>query len=765
MRHCPICRGQFADSQLACPADGSPTAPTPAPSDPLIGRMVGSYRVTKLLGRGGMGAVYAAEHPSIGSRVAVKFLYAQFAQDSGVATRFFNEAKAANIVRHDNIVQTVDYLYIDDTTPCLVMEYLDQGYLLTELARSPQPLSVVGPIVLQICDALAAAHDRGIIHRDLKPDNVYLTVRDRRRHFVKLMDFGIAKVASADRPDRGGTQTGTIIGTAGYMSPEQALGNVNDVGPASDLYSLGALMYRLAAGALPFEGAFATVVAAHVSKEPRPPSQLVSGIPPAYEKIILRCLAKRPADRFADARELGAAIQQVMATLSISTELPLARESSATVAESASGVAPSAASASRSAGTGRSASQDSRLITALRADHVRIIELLNSLKGRTNLDEDARRTLKEAHVTLLAHAKIEDEQLYPVLREHAEKDTRFRSVMSLLARDMDETTEHVMGFFDRCSALESGDADLFESELEVVSAILMARLWKEENALFSEYDKIKGKLDPVKLLEELQAGHVFFADLFEKARGCANAREARATLFAAREPLLAHIELEDREFHPLLRKHAESDTKLKRTLSLFAKDMEDVSAYALEFFERCAGDELSDEDLASECERVATILMARLWREENVLFPEYKKLAKLGRKRTLLDELRDDHRALAAALEALRAVDVTTPKGKDKALEVRRAIVEHLEKEDKAFYPILRRAADKDDLLRHTLEVFDKDLDAVSRDTLASFEQATVAGCRETDFAHAHGALTAILKVRMRREEEILFPKLPAQRA
>ncbi|MFN7134626.1 MAG: serine/threonine protein kinase, partial [Myxococcales bacterium] len=232
-----------------CPEDGSTTSQKGAKKaekvDPLIGRMVGSYKLVRVLGKGGMGAVYAGEHPAIGSKVAVKFLHPQYAEDKQLVTRFFNEAKAVNLIKHDNIVQVLDYNFLDETTPYFVMEFLDQGYSMSALQNQAHPLELTAPIFLQVADALSAAHATQIIHRDLKPDNIFLTVKNHRKHFVKLMDFGIAKLVSEDQSK---TQTGVVMGTPAYMSPEQAGGKVNEIGPASDIYSLGIIMYQLATG-------------------------------------------------------------------------------------------------------------------------------------------------------------------------------------------------------------------------------------------------------------------------------------------------------------------------------------------------------------------------------------------------------------------------------------------------------------------------------------------------------------------------------------
>src|SRR5229473_2741711 len=191
-RTCPDCHNTYDDDVLHCPEDG--VSLTDGIADDLIGHAVGSYRVVKLLGKGGMGSVYMAEHPAIGSKVAIKFLHPQYSHDEKIVDRFFNEARAVNVIGHDNILKILDLDVTDDNRHYFVMEFL-HGRPLQSLLKGggPVPLQVSGPIVLQVCDALGAAHEAGIVHRDLKPDNVYLIALKGKKNFVKVVDFGIAK--------------------------------------------------------------------------------------------------------------------------------------------------------------------------------------------------------------------------------------------------------------------------------------------------------------------------------------------------------------------------------------------------------------------------------------------------------------------------------------------------------------------------------------------------------------------------------------------
>ncbi len=321
MRVCTVCGGRYGDDVSSCPDDGAKTLPeAQAPVDPLIGRTVGSYRIEKLIGKGGMSIVYQAVHPAIGSKVAVKFLRDQFATDHTIVSRFFNEAKAVNVINHDNIVRILDFNLLDGNKPFFVMELLGQGLELSKLARRPLSLEVAGPIVLQVCDALAAAHAQGVVHRDLKPDNIFLSERSGRKHVVKLMDFGIAKLIGGDQRH---TSAGMVIGTPNYMSPEQASGKVVAVDGRSDIYSLGVVMFQLATGRVPFVGdSYAETLVKHLTVLPPRPRDLNPNIEPAYERIILKCLAKDPLERFQTARALEEELGGLLASLGLSIDPP-----------------------------------------------------------------------------------------------------------------------------------------------------------------------------------------------------------------------------------------------------------------------------------------------------------------------------------------------------------------------------------------------------------------------------------------------------------
>ena len=310
------------------PEDAVVGAPPEEEVDELIGRSIGSYVITKPLGKGGMGAVYAAEHPVIGSKVAVKFLHPQYATDKKIVDRFFNEARAVNVIGHDNILKIIDLNVTEDNRHYFIMEYL-VGRALQKLVEDgePVPLSVAGPIMLQFCEALEAAHSHQIYHRDIKPDNVYLIVHKGRKNFVKVVDFGIAKLTDAGGQSTGQTQTGMVMGTPAYMSPEQAGGMTNRIDARSDIYSTGVLMFHMATGKLPFPGSsFGEVLIGHLQLPPPNPRDLCPEIPAGYEAVILKALAKQQDARQQTMKELEAEIRAVMDAEGISAELPLADE-------------------------------------------------------------------------------------------------------------------------------------------------------------------------------------------------------------------------------------------------------------------------------------------------------------------------------------------------------------------------------------------------------------------------------------------------------
>jgi tRNA A-37 threonylcarbamoyl transferase component Bud32 len=280
----------------------------------VIGQLFGNYRALSLLGEGGMGAVYLAEHPAIGRQVAIKVLHRELIRDFQHVRRFVNEARAANTIRHPNIVEILDAGTTETGTPYLVMELLAGESLGDRLSRKRLELGEALDIVRQTASALHAAHRQGIVHRDLKPANLFLAqdARGGGREQVKVLDFGIAKLQTGRPADQVKTQSGMMLGTPTYMSPEQCLGT-RHVGGRSDLYSLGVILYEMVCGAPPFSAdAWGALVNMHVNQAPAPPRSLAPDLPEVVEAIILKALAKNPDDRFDTMADLQAAIEAVV---------------------------------------------------------------------------------------------------------------------------------------------------------------------------------------------------------------------------------------------------------------------------------------------------------------------------------------------------------------------------------------------------------------------------------------------------------------------
>ena len=265
----------------------------------MIGTSIGNYQIQRLIGEGGMGKVYLAVHPGIGRQAAVKVLTPSDAADPQIVSRFITEARAANAIRHPNIVDIYDSGVLDNGTPYLVMEYLEGEMLTQALARGPLPLEDAIDWGCQIAEALAAAHALEVVHRDLKPDNLFLVADPRRlgKKQVKVLDFGIAKLQRRTFDQVHKTRTGALLGTPLYMSPEQCM-SMKDIDARTDIYSLGVILYEMVTGRRPFdsEGVYA-LISMQISEPPALPTTYRLDLPHDLEAIILQALAKAPAAR------------------------------------------------------------------------------------------------------------------------------------------------------------------------------------------------------------------------------------------------------------------------------------------------------------------------------------------------------------------------------------------------------------------------------------------------------------------------------------
>jgi serine/threonine-protein kinase len=290
----------------------------------LIGRTIaGKFVIEELLGAGAMGAVFRARQVALEKTVAIKVLHGEHAHDATFAARFQREARAASRLNHPNSMQVIDFGVEPDGLLYIAMEYL-HGRTLHRLLREewPLPAARVADILMQTLAALAVAHDTGIVHRDLKPENVMVlhgTDDDgRTKDIVKVCDFGIAKITDS-RAYKGSenresnapvTSAGFLVGTPEYMSPEQGRGE--KLGPGSDLYSVGVILFEMLTRRVPFEAENAIgVVLKHITEGPTRPSQIAPGIEPRLEAICLRALRKAPEERYPSAREMRAELRQV----------------------------------------------------------------------------------------------------------------------------------------------------------------------------------------------------------------------------------------------------------------------------------------------------------------------------------------------------------------------------------------------------------------------------------------------------------------------
>ena len=326
MLQCPRCSRQYPDDVHVCPHDFAPLRAddtfADVPVDPLIDRVFdGKYRLDERLGGGGMGTVYRATHLLIDRPVAVKVLSQRFVGDETAQQRFRREARAAGRMQHPNAVMVNDFGATNDGYLYIVMELLE-GLTLRDLLAREGPLDSARSVsfMLQASSAVGAAHEAKLIHRDLKPANIFIEQRPNMPAVVKVLDFGVAKFIVEEQEDDDFntlTQVGAIIGTPRYMSPEQCSG-IAPLTPASDVYSLGIILYEMLSGAVPFNADTPLALALkHVSEAPRSLHEIVPSIPEDLEKVVSHALAKNPTDRPVDAHEFRRELHATAARLGL----------------------------------------------------------------------------------------------------------------------------------------------------------------------------------------------------------------------------------------------------------------------------------------------------------------------------------------------------------------------------------------------------------------------------------------------------------------
>jgi serine/threonine-protein kinase len=327
MRQCPQCQNECEETHKFCPSCGFPVAKVAVQTDdPLVGRTLpGGYVILDLVGIGGMGRVYRAEQTNLGRTVAVKIIHPHLVGEENAAARFITEARAASRLNHPNSVGVIDFGKTEDGQLYLVMEFL-RGKDLARVQYEEGPLSfrrIVG-ILKQTLAALSEAHHLGIIHRDLKPENIILEQVRTGGDFVKVVDFGLAKMR-VEAVQSNITSPGIVCGTPEYMSPEQGRGDPLD--PRSDLYAVGVIFYQLLTGRLPFEAESPTqVVLMHITESPEDPRSVAPerSIPSLLADVCLMALAKDPSHRFANADEFGEALTDAMSQIESSVPRPTA---------------------------------------------------------------------------------------------------------------------------------------------------------------------------------------------------------------------------------------------------------------------------------------------------------------------------------------------------------------------------------------------------------------------------------------------------------
>ena len=261
-----------------------------------VGNAVGEYQIESLLGEGGMGQVYAAVHPRIGKKAAIKVLRTEFCSQPETVERFVQEARAVNQIGHPNIVDIFSFGELPDGRSYFVMEWLKGENLQTRVKRQRLTRNEICDFVEAITRALEAAHEKNIVHRDLKPENVYLHSLRGERPIIKLLDFGIAKLTGDDEQRVERTRTGAIMGTPRYMAPEQARGM--EIDHRVDVYSLGVMLFEFVTGQPPFDAQHAMdLIMQHVMQAPPAMSDFVTGVPTAFNDLVRAMMAKNPAER------------------------------------------------------------------------------------------------------------------------------------------------------------------------------------------------------------------------------------------------------------------------------------------------------------------------------------------------------------------------------------------------------------------------------------------------------------------------------------
>ncbi len=467
MKVCTLCGKSYSSNDArTCKSDGTLLVEQP---DTLINRTIaGRYTITKKIGEGGMGVVYRARQDVVDRDVAIKFLSGDLAHDPTNRKRFLREARAANRINHEHIIDITDLGETEDGLVFLVMEFLDGIPLSEAIARGPMhPRRAVG-IALQMARALARAHELDVIHRDVKPDNVFL-LAGYEGDFVKILDFGLAQIKGELRL----TASGAMFGTPEYMSPEQARGQ--DATYAVDLYALGVVLFEMVTGELPFKGAIHEVLLKHLRDTPPPPSSRIKTIPPKLDALVVKLLAKQPNQRHLDAYHVAEELSALLETLPTSgrgSERPFAL----VVKETRSGDRDGS-----SVDTMTNPHRSGQQPMAAWADRVNVLDEMASRAHDGNRPEWLEQTFSALHdkVSRTQELRSEQERLAAEIstREQALRDARMRIGHALDQLAADES--RVLRDLDSANR----DLELGSGEHEELLAPLLSALNDLTNAV------------------------------------------------------------------------------------------------------------------------------------------------------------------------------------------------------------------------------------------------------------------------------------------
>jgi serine/threonine protein kinase len=302
---CSECGETLPTGATSCPFDGTPISRLEDEDDKVVGSSIGEYRIDAIIGSGGMGVVYRGVHPEIDKTVAIKVIRRHLAGDPEYVRRLKSEARAVNAVKHRAIVDIFSIGALADGRHYLIMELLEGESLSALLKRQgPLPFPAVTEILIDVCDGLSAVHEAGVIHRDLKSSNIFVITPPSGGRYVKLLDFGLAKRARLPNASVAQTSMSLVMGTPGFMAPEQARGA--EVGPRTDLYALGAVAFEMITGRKAFNAPTAIDVINLQLNAPAPlPSALRQGVPPILDALVAHLLEREPADRPQSARAVS----------------------------------------------------------------------------------------------------------------------------------------------------------------------------------------------------------------------------------------------------------------------------------------------------------------------------------------------------------------------------------------------------------------------------------------------------------------------------